>query len=84
MKKIAETEAIFENVAAANQAADKNLQSLRLSIDSKAKVKIGNLSRGGQARSIEPITASDHDTEWDSILVPFGILNTQSDQLSIY
>ena len=52
--------------------------------DSKAKVKIGNLSRGGKARSIEPITADDHDTQWDSVLVPFGILNTQSDQLSIY
>ena len=56
----------------------------RLSIDSKAKVKIGNLSREGKARTIEPITASDHDTQWDTILVPFGILNTQNDQLSIY
>ena len=27
-----------------------NLNSLRISIDSKAKVKIGNLSRGGKAR----------------------------------
>jgi Rhodopirellula transposase DDE domain len=63
LKKIAETEAIFENVAAANQAADNNLQSLRLSIDSKAKVKIGNLSRGGKARSIEPITASDQTVQ---------------------
>jgi len=84
LKKIAETDAIFENVWTANQAADENIQSLRLSIDSKAKVKIGNLSREGKARTIEAITASDHDTQWDSILVPFGILNTQNDQLSIY
>lgn len=84
MKKIAETDAIFENVWAQNRAADENIQSLRLSIDSKAKVKIGNLSREGKARTLEPITASDHDTQWDTILIPFGILNTQNDQLSIY
>lgn len=84
MKKIAETDEIFENVAAANKAADNNLQSLRLSIDSKAKVKIGNLSRGGKARSLEAIAADDHDTQWESVLVPFGILNTHSNQLSIY
>jgi transposase len=84
LKKIAETDAIFENVWAQNRAADENIQSLRLSIDSKAKVKIGNLSREGKARTLEPITASDHDTQWDTILIPFGILNTQNDQLSIY
>ena len=84
MKKIAETDAIFEHVWAQNRAADENIQSLRLSIDSKAKVKIGNLSREGKARTLEPITASDHDTQWDTILIPFGILNTQNDQLSIY
>lgn len=84
MKKIAETDAIFENVWAQNRAADENIQSLRLSIDSKAKVKIGNLSREGKARTLAPITASDHDTQWDTILIPFGILNTQNDQLSIY
>lgn len=84
MKKIAQTEAIFENVFAANQAADSCPTSLRLSMDSKAKVKIGNLSRGGKARSLAPLKADDHDTEWQALLVPLGILNTQSDQLSIY
>jgi Rhodopirellula transposase DDE domain len=67
-----------------NQASDDNPQSLRLSIDSKAKVKIGNLSRGGKARTLEAKAADDHDTEWQSVLVPFGILNTHNDQLSIY
>jgi hypothetical protein len=28
--------------------------------------------------------ADDHDTQWDATLVPFGILNLTSDQLSIY
>jgi Rhodopirellula transposase DDE domain len=67
-----------------NQASDANPKSLRLSIDTKAKVKIGNLSRGGKARTLEAKKADDHDTEWQTVLVPFGILNTQSDQLSIY
>lgn len=67
-----------------NQASDHNPKSLRLSIDTKAKVKIGNLSRGGKARSLEPKTADDHDTQWQAVLVPFGILNTENDQLSIY
>lgn len=84
MKKIPETDAIFENVFAANQAADENPKALRISIDSKAKVKIGNLSRGGKDRRIEPLEADDHDSEWFAVLVPFGILNTQSNQLSIY
>lgn len=84
MKKIPQTDAIFENVFRENQASDDNPNSLRLSIDTKAKVKIGNLSRGGKARTLEPKAADDHDTQWQSVLVPFGILNTHSDQLSIY
>lgn len=84
MNKLPETDAIFENVFAENQAADQNPRCLRLSIDSKAKVKIGNLSRGGKARRLEALQADDHDSEWLAVLVPFGILNTQSDQLSLY
>ena len=57
---------------------------MRVSIDSKAKVKIGNLSRGGKARTIEAKKADDHDTQWQATLLPFGILNTGNDQLSIY
>jgi len=57
---------------------------LRTSIDSKAKVKVGNLSRDGKSRTLEPKKADDHDTEWSSTLVPFGILNTNNEQVSIY
>lgn len=84
MKKIPQTDAIFENVWRENQSADENPNALRLSIDTKAKVKIGNLSRGGKARGLEAKVADDHDTEWQSLLVPCGILNTNNDQLSIY
>jgi Rhodopirellula transposase DDE domain len=84
LKKLPETNAIFENVFAVNQAADDNPRSLRISIDSKAKVKIGNLSRGGKARRLIPLQADDHDNHWETVLVPFGILNMQTHQLSIY
>lgn len=33
---------------------------------------------------MEAKKADDHDTEWQAVLVPFGILNTHNDQLSIY
>jgi hypothetical protein len=84
LKKIPETDAIFENVFQENQASDDNPRSLRVSIASKAKVKIGNLLQGGKARTLEPTVADDYDTEWQAILVPFGILNTHNKQLSIY
>lgn len=38
MKKIPQTDAIFENVFRENQASDENPKSLRVSIDTKAKV----------------------------------------------
>ena len=75
IKKIKETEAIFEHVHEANAASDQDPQSLRLSIDCKAKVKIGNLSRGGKDRPQEGRKADDHDTEVEATLVPFGILD---------
>jgi len=77
LKKIPETDAIFENVFKENQASDQDIKSLRISIDTKAKVKIGNLSRGGKSRTFEPKSADDHDPEWQAILVPLGILNNK-------
>jgi len=57
---------------------------LRLSIDSKAKVKLGNLSRGGKDRRQSAPQADDHDTQWHSRLLPFGILNMDTDELALY
>nr|WP_316964642.1 transposase [Acaryochloris sp. CCMEE 5410] len=84
LKKLPQTDAIFANVAQANYAADAAPNLLRISIDSKAKVKIGNLSRGGKARTLDATKANDHDDHWDAILVPFGILDVLAGQLSIY
>lgn len=83
-KKLPETDAIFENVDQANRTADADAKTLRISIDSKAKVKIGNLSRGGKARTLEAKQADDHDDHWEAVLVPFGILDVAESQLSIY
>ena len=57
---------------------------LRVSIDAKAKVKVGNLSRGGKDRRQQAPQADDHDTDWHQVLVPFGILNLQTDELTLY
>ncbi len=84
LKKIPETDAIFAQVATANKAAGADSKVLRLSIDSKAKVKIGNLSRRGKARGLEAQQADDHDHHWDEVLVPFGILDVLNTQLWIY
>lgn len=75
---------IFANVARENKISDQKENSFRISIDSKAKVKIGNLSRGGKARQLEPLKADDHDHEWTHVLVPLGILDVKRDNLSIY
>lgn len=64
--------------------ADAQPKVLRLSIDSKAKVKIGNLSRKGKARGLVAEQANDHDDHWEAVLVPFGILDVLGDQLWIY
>lgn len=47
VKKVRETDAIFENVQRENEASDEREDSLRISIDTKDKVKVGDLSRGG-------------------------------------
>jgi hypothetical protein len=60
-KRVDQTDAIFENVRRANQASDDREDSLRISIDSKAKVDLGEFSREGQVRSQQAPQAWDHD-----------------------
>ena len=47
-KVIAETEAIFAEVNRVHQVADDDEHTLRLSMDAKATVKIGDYDRGGK------------------------------------
>ena len=48
LKKIPETEAIFENVRQENQTADDSPDVVRISMDAKAKVDVGDFSRDGE------------------------------------
>lgn len=84
VKKIPETDEIFENVHEANSTSDANPTSLRISIDSKAKVSIGNFSRNGESRSKDSKKADDHDMKFSAKSVPFGILNMLSGALAIF
>src|SRR2546430_17052049 len=84
LKKIPETDAIFDHVHHANQASDQDQKSLRLSIDSKAKVKIGNLSRGGEDRTKEIRKRGEHDTEIKRGGGRFWILHVVGDAFTIF
>ncbi len=84
LKKIPETDAIFDNVRQGNAESDNDPESLRISVDTKAKVKIGELSRGGKDRTEEAREAHDHDNEVKAKLVPVGILDVAGGRLTIF
>ena len=83
VKRIKGTDDIFDNVHKENQASDERDDSLRISIDSKAKVDVGEYSRGGQLRGKEAVKALDHDMRSKEKLVPFGILDVLGGLLTI-
>ena len=58
-------------------------ETLRISLDAKAKVKIGEFSRHGVARGQEHVKAAGHDMHPDAVLAPAGILQVQSGQLNV-
>jgi transposase len=51
---------------------------LRISIDTKATVHVGDYSRGGRSRGMAPVKALDHDMCMKDKLVPGGILEPLS------
>jgi transposase len=78
LKKIEETDRIFERVHQINAQADADPDSLRLSMDCKAVLKIGEFSRGGRSRQAQK--ALDHDFEPSTKMTPFGIFLPQYSQ----
>ena len=70
-RKIAQTDAIFEAVHRINQEAEADAGTVRISIDTKTVVPLGNLSRGGKSRRAHQ--ALDHDLEPEAKVTPFGI-----------
>jgi len=52
--------------------------------DAKAKLNIGNFSRGGKSRDKEAKKAEDHDMNPYSKLIPYGILNVMTGLLTFF
>jgi hypothetical protein len=77
-----QTDAIFAQLREQNSQADASEDTLRLSLDAKASVKIGLFSRGG--RTWAKVEASDHDFKADAKLTPFGILLPRQGDLFLY
>jgi len=61
-----------------NALADADPQAMRISVDTKATVHVGDYSRGGRSRGLEPVEAWDHDMRPKEKLVPGGILEPVS------
>ena len=81
LKKIKETDAIFENVKLKKEEALNNENTSIISIDTKDKVMIGPYSRNGKSRIL--LEASDHELTNDC-LTPFGILDLKTNQSYFY
>ncbi len=81
-KKIAETDAIFEQVHKINKSADAIDGVLRMSWDGKANINIGPFSRGGYSR--HGVNACDHDFNPDTVLKLFGIFLPSHNQPFFY
>jgi len=83
-KKVPETDAIFEQMRQLVQQVDASPQdeTLRISIDTKAAVKIGLFSRGGYSRLRR--RALDHDFQPDAILMPVGIVVPKYGELTMF
>jgi Rhodopirellula transposase DDE domain len=65
-----------------NQAADADPETLRISMDAKATVKVGPFSRGGKSRG--EVKAADHDFEAKAKVTPVGIFLPATDELFLY
>jgi transposase len=82
-KKLPETDAIFAHLKQVHAQAAADPHTLRISLDTKAKVKLGGFSRGGTARGVRAVAAADHDMHPDAVLTPAGILEVDSGQLNL-
>lgn len=65
-----------------NEEADADAQTLRISMDAKAAVKVGPFARGGKSRV--RTNAADHDFQPEAMVMPVGIFLPASDELFLY
>lgn len=82
IKRIKETDAIFQQVFQVNSIADEIDGILRLSMDTKAKINIGPYSRRGRSR--QGVKGADHDFAPEHILYLFGIFLPRYNQSYFY
>jgi len=80
LKKLEQTDDIFHNLDKVYRDHQEKSNVVRLSIDTKDRVKIGPFSRGGKSRA--HVQAAEHDYEGDH-LTPFGILDVTKGQLDL-
>ncbi len=78
-RKRAATDAIFEQGSQVKAAADTDATGVRISMDAKATVKVGDFSRGGKKRV--RVKAAAHDFKPSATVTPVGILIPPSDEL---
>ena len=76
------TDASFAAVTTVNQAADAAADTLRVSLDAKATVKIGPFSRRGRRRLA--VAAADHDCQPEASVTPVGLLLPERDERFLY
>lgn len=80
LKKIPETDMIFENVNRVRDKYKNDIRTVMISIDTKDRVKIGNFSRNGKCRYA--VEAADHDFAGEFI-TPFGILDLTDNSVEL-
>jgi len=86
LKKTEQTDAIFDNVKAVRSNVADDPATLEISVDTKAKVKLGEYSMGGKTRTDSDgnvVKAWDHDPPGADKLVPFGILEIATGLLTL-
>lgn len=82
LKTIPETKDILAKVTQINLDADMDETTLRLSLDAKAVVKLGEFDRGGKTRA--PTVAFDHDFDPAGTVTPYGIFLPLLAELFLY
>jgi Rhodopirellula transposase DDE domain len=86
LKKTPQTDAIFANIAAVRAEARADPHTLEISVDTKAKVDVGDYSRGGKCRSDaqgHTPAAWDHDPPPQDKFVPLGVLMMATAALTV-
>jgi hypothetical protein len=81
-KKIPETDAIFAELKQVHEDGSVARDTLRVSLDAKAAVKIGPFSRGGHNRTGN--AGADHDFQPSGHLTPFGIFVPEYHELDLF